>query len=108
MTNSDILTELHAVITARLEAEPATSYVASLAHQGIDAVLQKVGEEATEAILAAKNGDTEKIIYETADLWFHSLIMLAQQGVQPQQVMDELAQRFGTSGLQEKASRATN
>jgi len=81
------------------------SYVASLYNKGLDAILKKVGEEATETVMAAKDGDAQKIVYEVADLWFHTMVLLAQQGLEPQQVIDELARRMGVSGIEEKASR---
>lgn len=102
---SDVLTQLAAVLESRKGASPESSYVASLYNKGLDAILKKVGEEATETVMAAKDGDPEKIVYETADLWFHTLVMLACQGLGPQQVLDELERRFGLSGLDEKASR---
>ena len=102
---SDVLKQLAEVLEARKDAAPDSSYVASLYDKGLDAILKKIGEEATETVMAAKDGDAEKIIYETADLWFHSLVMLAQQGLGPQQVLDELSRRFGLSGLEEKANR---
>ena len=102
---SDVLTQLAEVLESRKGASPETSYVASLYDKGLDAILKKVGEEATETVMAAKDGNTEQIIYETADLWFHTLVMLASQGLGPQQVLDELQKRFGLSGLDEKASR---
>lgn len=108
MTNKqthDILVELHQTLVARLDAEPGSSYVASLYGKGLDAILKKVGEEATETVMAAKDGVAEKIVYEVADLWFHTMVLLAQQGLNPNQVVDELARRMGTSGLDEKASR---
>ena len=89
--------------------DPATSYVAKLFAKGDDAILKKIGEEATETVLAAKDarisGDASKVLYECADLWFHSLVMLASFGLTPQQVLDELARREGMSGLEEKAAR---
>jgi len=102
---SDVLTQLAEVLESRKGASPDSSYVASLYDKGLDAILKKVGEEATETVMAAKDGDPEKIIYETADLWFHTLVMLADQGLGPQQVLDELQRRFGLSGLDEKAGR---
>jgi len=99
------LTQLAEVLESRKGASPDSSYVASLYDKGLDAILKKVGEEATETVMAAKDGDPEKIIYETADLWFHTLVMLANQGLGPQQVLDELQRRFGLSGLDEKAGR---
>lgn len=102
---SDVLTQLAEVLEARKGASPESSYVASLYDKGLDAILKKVGEEATETVMAAKDGDAEQVIYETADLWFHTLVLLANQGLGPQQVLDELQRRFGLSGLEEKASR---
>ncbi len=100
-----ILQQLAEVLEERKSAEPDSSYVASLYAKGLDAILKKVGEEATETVMAAKDGDRDKIIYETADLWFHTLVMLAQQGLGPDDVLAELARRFGLSGLEEKAAR---
>jgi phosphoribosyl-ATP pyrophosphohydrolase len=102
-----ILTRLAALLAQRKSEDPDRSYVASLYAGGLDAILKKIGEEATETVLAAKGGDREQIVYETADLWFHSLVLLAHQGVSPDQVLAELQRRFGLSGLQEKASRDT-
>lgn len=102
---SDILEKLAAVLEARKGADPDSSYVARLYSKGLDAILKKVGEEATETILAAKDGSREHLIYETADLWFHTLVMLAQQGLGPADVLRELDRRFGLSGLEEKAAR---
>jgi len=109
MTDSkqrDILSEIHQTLVERLDADADSSYVASLYTKGLEAILKKIGEEAAETIMAAKDGEADKIIYETADLWFHSMVMLAQQGLHPQQVIDELARRMGVSGLTEKASRS--
>ncbi len=103
--NDAILEQLAAVIEARRGGDPDTSYVARLLQRGEDAILKKVGEEATEAVMAGKDGSPERIIAETADLWFHCLIMLAHYGLGPAQVLDELARRAGTSGLEEKAAR---
>ncbi len=109
---SDILQRLAEVIETRKPAaggDPEKSYIARLFQKGDDAILRKVGEEATESVMAAKdvrNGaDPSKLLYECADLWFHSLIMLAQFGLTPQQVLDELARREGLSGIEEKANR---
>ena len=112
-TNSaDSLAALAIVIESRLPAnggDPAASYVARLLHQGPDAFLKKIGEEATEVVMAAKDadhgGDKTKIVYEVADLWFHSMIALAHYGLSPADVMAELLRREGTSGLEEKAMR---
>jgi len=103
--SDDVLGRLAEVLEARKQADPAASYVAGLYAKGLDAILKKIGEEATETVLAAKDGAADKIIYETADLWFHTLVLLAQQGLRPEQVLDELARRFGVSGVDEKASR---
>ena len=104
---NDILQDLAAVLEARKGADPDSSYVAKLYSKGLDAILKKIGEEATETILAAKDGDKDHLVYETADLWFHTLVMLAQQGLGPEAVLQELARRFGLSGLDEKAARDT-
>lgn len=102
---SDILTQLEAVLHERKQADPGQSYVARLYHKGTDTILKKLGEEAAELIIAAKNGDTQPIIHETADLWFHSLVLLAAMGLSSQDVLLELERRFGLSGLTEKAQR---
>jgi len=102
---NDILEQLTEVLEQRKTAASDSSYVASLYGKGLDAILKKVGEEATETVIAAKDGDREKIVYETADLWFHTLIMLSHQGLTANDVLDELARRFGLSGLEEKANR---
>jgi len=104
-STQDVLQQLATVLEARKGASPDSSYVASLYDKGLDAILKKIGEEATETVMAAKDGDADKIVYEVADLWFHSLVLLAQQDLNPQQVLDELARRFGLSGLEEKAGR---
>ncbi|MGD2082319.1 MAG: phosphoribosyl-ATP diphosphatase [Chromatiales bacterium] len=103
---SDVLQRLADVLESRKAADPATSYVAGLYARGLDAILKKIGEEATETVMAAKDGDAEQIVRETADLWFHSLVLLAHQGLGPEQVLAELERRFGLSGLEEKAGRA--
>ena len=105
---SEVLQRLAEVLESRKQADPAESYVAGLYAKGLDAILKKIGEEATETVLAAKDGAADKIIYEIADLWFHTLVLLAQQGLRPEQVLDELARRFGVSGVEEKASRKHN
>ena len=106
---SDVLTKLTAVLEARKASTADSSYVASLHEKGLNKILEKVGEEATETILAAKDAerskDNSKLIYETADLWFHSLVMLSHLGEDAQSVLAELEQRFDLSGLEEKASR---
>ncbi len=103
---NDILNRLATLLEQRKGADAQTSYVANLYAKGMDSILKKVGEEATETIIAAKNGDQQHLIYETADLWFHTLVMLAQAGLKPQDVLDELARREGLSGIAEKESRA--
>lgn len=102
---SDILDRLSELLEQRKSADPQSSYVAKLYAKGMDSILKKVGEEATETIIAAKDGNKEHLIYETADLWFHTLVMLAQAGLKPQDVLDELARREGISGIDEKTSR---
>jgi phosphoribosyl-ATP pyrophosphohydrolase len=102
---SDVLSRLAGVLEERKQADPESSYVAKLYGKGLDAILKKIGEEATETVMAAKDGDADKIVYEIADLWFHSLVLLAQQGLHPDAVLGELDRRFGLSGLAEKASR---
>ncbi|WP_137719788.1 phosphoribosyl-ATP diphosphatase [Methylobacillus flagellatus] len=103
---NDVLQRLAELLEQRKQADPQSSYVAKLYAKGMDSILKKVGEEATETILAAKDGDAQQLIYETADLWFHTLVMLAHAGLNPQQVLDELARREGLSGLEEKAARS--
>jgi len=102
---SEVLNKLSALLEARKSADPQSSYVARLYAEGLDAILKKVGEEATETVLAAKSGDRATIIHETADLWFHTLIMLAQTDLKPDDILLELERRFGVSGLDEKAAR---
>ena len=107
---SDVLENLARVLEARKEADPETSYVASLHAKGLNKILEKVGEECTETLLAAKDtersGETRELIGETADLWFLSLVMLSHLGLGPDDILDELARRFDLSGLEEKASRS--
>ena len=102
---SDVLQQLAQILEQRKSQSADSSYVASLYQKGLDHILKKVGEEATETIVAAKNGDKEQIIYETADLWFHSLVMMAHLDLGPEDVLTELERRFGLSGLEEKAQR---
>jgi len=115
--NDNILTEVAKVLHSRKSAEPDSSYVASLYTKGLDAILKKVGEEATEVVMAAKdieadtinnkseNIDKSKIVNEVTDLWFHTLVLLTQQDLHPDDVLNELNRRMGTSGILEKASR---
>jgi phosphoribosyl-ATP pyrophosphohydrolase len=107
---SSVLTELTEVLAQRKKAEPDSSYVASLHHKGLNKILEKLGEECTETILAAKDAideETKKeLIYETADLWFHSLVMLSHLDLNADDILNELKRRFNLSGLEEKASRS--
>ena len=106
MKESEVLERLAATIDARLKsADGATSYVASLKAKGHDAILRKVSEEATEALLAAKDGDKLHLIKEIADLWFHCMVLLAWHGAKPADVLAELQRREGTSGIAEKSAR---
>ncbi len=105
MQENNILSDIADVLAARKSAESDSSYVAKLYSKGLDAILKKVGEEATETVMAAKDGDKDHIIYEVADLWFHSMVLLVQQDLHPDDVLNELVRRFGTSGLIEKLSR---
>lgn len=102
---SDTLQALSQVLEERKSASPDSSYVARLYDKGLDSILKKIGEEATETVMAAKDGNKEQIIHETADLWFHTLVLLAHQGLGPDDVLAELDRRFGLSGLEEKANR---
>lgn len=106
--NKDILKELSKVLEQRKNADPDSSYVASLYSQGLDAILKKIGEEATEVIIAANTQQKEAIIHETADLWFHTLVLLAQQDLSISDILLELESRFGLSGIEEKARRQTD
>ncbi len=106
--SDEILQRLDAVLAERRDADPESSYVAGLHASGIDRILRKLGEECTETVVAAKNAEREKIVYETADLWFHSLVMLSHCGLSSADVLAELERRFGLSGLDEKASRENN
>ena len=105
-TETSILERLERAIAQRRGAEPSSSYVASLNAKGLDAILKKIGEEATEAVIAGKGGSRDAIVHETADLWFHCLVMLSWHGVAVGEVLAELERREGRSGLDEKASRA--
>lgn len=108
---SDILDQLATLLDQRRHADPEASYVASLHHKGLNKILEKLGEEATETLLAAKDAaagdehERQAVVAETADLWFHSLVMLSHLGIDHRAVLDELARRFGISGLDEKAAR---
>ncbi len=106
--SDQILEGLSKVLEARKQASPDSSYVARLYDKGLDAILKKIGEEATETVMAAKDGDPGKVIYETADLWFHSMVLLAHLGLGPEDVLEELERRFGLSGLEEKARRGSS
>ncbi|SFQ86768.1 phosphoribosyl-ATP pyrophosphatase [Halopseudomonas formosensis] len=110
-STTDTLQRLAQVLEQRKQAPADSSYVASLHAKGLNKILEKVGEECTETLLAAKDcqhgGDTRELIYETADLWFHSLVMLSHLGLGPDDVLKELERRFDLSGLAEKAARVT-
>ena len=115
MDNHEIIARLTAILEQRKDAAPGSSYVASLYDKGLDAILKKIGEEAAETIMAAKDLDhiagdelenlKDKLVYEVADLWFHSMVLLADQGLTADDVLKELARRFGVSGHDEKAAR---
>jgi phosphoribosyl-ATP pyrophosphohydrolase len=102
---SDVLQQLAQVLEQRKQESADKSYVAGLYAKGLDAILKKIGEEAAETIIAGKGGDKQQIIYETADLWFHCMVLLASQGLGPDDVLKELQRRFGLSGLDEKSQR---
>ncbi|HEX5485174.1 MAG TPA: phosphoribosyl-ATP diphosphatase [Limnobacter sp.] len=103
--SKDTLAELTEVLAQRRAADPDKSYVAKLYSKGQDAILKKVGEEATEVVMASKDQMPDQVVYEVADLWFHSMVLLAWHGKSSQDVLTELQRRFGLSGLEEKASR---
>jgi phosphoribosyl-ATP pyrophosphohydrolase len=103
--SATVLEQLQALLTARRSASPDSSYVAGLHAKGVDAIAKKVGEEAAETIIAAKNPDDAALVYETADLWFHTLVLLSHRGLSHQAVLDELSRRLGQSGHAEKAAR---
>jgi len=102
---NDTLEKLTEVLEARKQADPSSSYVARLYGEGLDTILKKIGEEATETVIAAKDENLPQVIYETADLWFHSMVMLVHLGIKPVDVLAELERRFGLSGIEEKARR---
>lgn len=102
---SDVLARLGELLEQRKTADPASSYVAKLYAKGLDSILKKIGEEATETVIAAKGGKRDEVIYETADLWFHTMVMLSYANIKPQEILDELARREGLSGIVEKESR---
>jgi phosphoribosyl-ATP pyrophosphohydrolase len=108
--SNDTLSKIAAVLEQRKSESADSSYVANLYAKGLDGILKKVGEEAIETVMAAKDaehsGDKEHLVYEMADLWFHSMVLLAQQELHPRDVLQELERRFGLSGLEEKASRS--
>lgn len=102
---NDVLLQLAQILEQRKLESAEKSYVASLYSKGLDTILKKIGEEATETVIAAKGGDKQQIVYEMADLWFHCMVLLADQDLGPDDVLQELQRRFGLSGLQEKAQR---
>lgn len=103
--DSSTLDALYDTLVSRRGADPATSYTASLYHKGLDAILKKVGEEASETIIAAKDGAGDALVHELADLWFHTLVLMALKDIAPERIYAELARRSGVSGLAEKAAR---
>ncbi|MDG2019077.1 MAG: phosphoribosyl-ATP diphosphatase [Porticoccaceae bacterium] len=107
--SDSVLKQLSEVLEARKQSSADESYVASLHQKGLNKILEKVGEESVETILAARDaeqtGDNSKVVYETADLWFHSLVMLSHLDIDVDEVLQELERRFGLSGLEEKANR---
>ena len=103
--SSKVLEALYDTLVARKTADPASSYVAQLHSRGIDSILKKIGEEAAETLIAAKNEDKAELVHELADLWFHTLVLAAHREIPVQAILDELARRSGRSGLEEKASR---
>jgi len=105
VASQDVLARLAEVIESRRAGDPDKSYVARLFHKGTDAILKKIGEEATETVMAAKDGDPQKLVYEVADLWFHSMLALSAFGLRPADVLAELQRREGLSGLEEFAAR---
>lgn len=105
---NEILSQLSEVLERRKAADPDSSYVSGLYHKGLDAILKKIGEEATETVMAAKDGDRDKIVYEVADLWFHTMVLLAREGLSAEDVLRELQRRFGLSGLEEKSRRGSD
>lgn len=102
---NNVLQQLADILEQRKQEPADKSYVASLYAKGLNSILKKIGEEATETVIAAKDGDKKQIIYETADLWFHCMVLLADQGLGPNDVLQELQRRFGLSGLEEKSQR---
>ena len=105
MSSNDTLSRLAGVIESRKAGDPDKSYVARLFHKGHDAILKKIGEEATEVVLACKDGEAAKIVGEVADLWFHCMLALSAHGLKPADVLAELERREGLSGLEEFAAR---
>lgn len=101
----EILKALDDLLEERKQVSPAKSYTAKLLNEGVDSILKKIGEEATETIIASKSGKNEDIIHETADLWFHTLVLLKHHNLSSGDILNELARRFGVSGIEEKASR---
>jgi phosphoribosyl-ATP pyrophosphohydrolase len=103
-----VLARVADTLESRRGADPSTSYVAKLLSKAPDSILKKIGEEATETVMAAKDGEPDRIVSETADLWFHCLVMLTHYGLRPEHVLEELARREGLSGLDEKAARGSD
>ena len=106
-STADVLSQLMAIIESRKSADPKDSYIASLYAKGVDGIAKKIGEEATETVIAAKNGADAPLVGELADLWFHTMVLMAHRGLTLEQLTGELARRFGTSGHAEKAARSS-
>jgi phosphoribosyl-ATP pyrophosphohydrolase len=102
---NDVLDRIAQVLEKRKSEDPGNSYVAGLYQEGTDAILKKIGEEAAELIIAAKGDSNDALLHETADLWFHTLVLLSKHGMTPEMILNELERRFGKSGLKEKAER---
>ena len=107
MTDTSILNRIAATIESRKNADPASSYIAKLLHDGQNKILKKVAEVSAETLMASKDGDAQHVVRETANLWFHCLVLLAHHGLKPEDVLNELQRRDGISGIAEKASRKT-
>ncbi|MSQ80759.1 MAG: phosphoribosyl-ATP diphosphatase [Candidatus Methylopumilus sp.] len=101
-----ILEKLTQILEARKKDDPTKSYTASLYHEGLEAILKKINEEAFETIIAARQGDNKELIHEVADLWFHTLVLMAHKNLSAEDILNELARREGASGIEEKKSRA--
>lgn len=104
-TSQEVLAQLEQVLKDRVNADPESSYTARLLSEGLDSILRKVSEENTELLLAAKDGDAKQVCHEMADLWYHNMVLLLSLGISHEDVLEQLAKRFGCSGIEEKQSR---